>query len=243
MKSKKPKSKKGKPRRYRRRMRKGITNYKKFNIHSYKRYAELKNVSHKNISASTGATCVATTDYLVLSPYNAVGQNYYSIGLSFCMGDIPSYLEFSSLYDSYMLYGVKVNLYPMCSQGIMFGNGTLEGMLLHYIVDHDDDTQFTADAAGLALMKEYTGYKTVINASGTKRISIYIRPKISVEAYNTIATYGSMEAQYKYIDWQAPNIPHYGLKLFFEHYHVTTDAASFYWKVEVKYYFKCKDVR
>lgn len=239
------KPKKYKPRRFRRRYkpRYRTTKISKYNLHHYTRYAQLKEVFHTNTAASTGAAIDISTDYIKLSPDNNIGQNYYSLAIAFSLYDTPSVVEFSNLYDSYRIKAVKVNLYPMCSQGIMFGNGTLEGMLLHYVKDTDDVAAFTADSAGLSYMKEHSGYRTIANVAGLKKISIFMRPKPSLNVYRTTTTYGSMEAGRGYIDFEKPDIPHYGLKLFWEHQHTTTDASNFYWKMEIKYWFECKDVR
>lgn len=218
--------------------------YNKYNMHSYKRTLQLSNMANVNTSHSVDASITTNTDYLVLTPSYSVGQNIYGLSLGFALNDLPDATEFTTLYDCYRLRGVKLKLYPLVSQGIQFGNGTLEGTVLHYVTDYDDNGAVTADSNGLAAIKQYDSYKCKINRSGMPYIGVFIKPRFSQTVYKTALASGYTEGDRKlWLDCQNPEIPHYGFKCLFEHYHATTDAASLRWKVEATYYFQCKDVR
>lgn len=216
----------------------------KYTIHDYKRTLQANGFNITNVNCSSGSSFTINTDYLKMVPYNVVGQNFYSLGLAFCIGDLPNYTEFSNLYDCYRIRGVKLRLIPICTQGSMFSNGLLEGILLHYVTDLDDGASPSASATGITDLQQYSNYKCVINAVGRRSINIYLKPRYAQAVYNTAVSTGYTEGNRSlWLDMTNTQVPHYGVKLLFEHYHTSTDNATYLWKLEATYYFQCKDVR
>lgn len=203
-------------------------------------------------SPNTGQLISYTADALFLAT-GVVGQifTYYSISMSFTLSQIPSYTEFTNLYDRYMLMGVSIKFIPLGTQSntesVATGSGGQEavGGWVYSVVDYDDNALFPATPAGVASMRMYPGFQAK-NIYDTRRPGVkrYIRPRTAIaQIDSTGAVVATANQRHTWIDCSNPNIQHYGLKIIFEIFQPTASSAVLWFRPEMVFYFKCRDLR
>jgi hypothetical protein len=117
------------------------------------------------------------------------------------LDDITNYTEFTALFDSYKITGVKIRFIPrQTSQDSLV---TAPGQFI-YVPDYDDDTIPTATTEIL----ERQSHRVIQVPGGP--FSIFIRPKATVNS-------GAISSALQYNGWiktgaTGATIPYYGLK-------------------------------
>lgn len=127
---------------------------------------------------------------------------------TFQLSDVPSATDFQSLFEHYMITGVKVYIIPRTTENtatnVSFGD-------FYYNVDYDDDQD-----PGIADMLEKQGTK--IKCSIGRKFSVFIRPRARINMYNGVTggtpnTPASMIAKPGvWLRTADANVPHYGFK-------------------------------
>lgn len=188
------------------------------------------------ISASCNATLVGST-FLFSCPA-AQGTYYYSLGLSFKLNDLTGYSEFQALYDQYKINGVKVRIIPLYNS---VANNSM-AVILHSILDSDDQNAAAASEAGVYAMREYKSYKTNTMITG-RGITRYVRPYMSGAAYDVsgVIINGATNTKPTWIDCTVPQVAHYGSKHLFEFFNYSAAVQLFAFKVELEYYLSFKN--
>jgi len=178
-----------------------------------------------------------------------VGVSSCTMGIYFTLNDIPNVSEFTTLFDQYMITGVmlQIKMVPVPDATYMpvsAGTSNYANFYptLWYAPDHDDNANVT-----LAGLKEFEKVRhKVIHPN--REINIMLRPTTLQQLYRSSTTTG-YACNYKrsWLDIAQADIPHYGVKLAFDMEGMTTSStfadAQFMFKVNAKYYFKCKNVR
>lgn len=161
----------------------------------------------------------------------------------FTFNTIASYPEFSSLFDRYMITGVKVmfQLLTVPEDNYAIGSTSVANASnwypkLWYCPDYDNDTAET-----VAMLKERIPTKCVI-LKPNKMVSVMVRPAILSQTYRTALTTGYSPAWNKWIDAANVDVPHYGLKYAIDLDGIGT-ATNFTVRIERKFYFTMKDPR
>lgn len=216
--------------------------------HIFSRYA---NVLSGMVYASS--TCEYDATNLILKGPSGVGATTleYNAALSFRFFDLKNESEFTTLFDRFMLTGVRVQFQLITnpdSQTALHqstGNQTANFYpKVWYTIDRDDNAPITRSQ-----IQEYPGAKCRV-----------LRPNAIVKAYipyprvrgmTTSSSAGAPSAQNggivsrpSYIDVAYDSTDHYGLKFAVDFLGIVATTAELYWvKLDVKYYFKCKDVR
>lgn len=167
------------------------------------------------------------------------------MGWSFRFNDLPSYTEFTTLYDQYKIRGVQLTIWlqanSFSSKQILSNAPTaatpdIQLPMLYYVRDYDDATGLTLPA-----MQQYPGMKM---RQMDRPIKIFVRPKPLLMLYeSSIATgYGTAYRNTPWVDINHVDVPHYGLKMIID---PGTSYATESYKVKcmAKYYFTLRGVR
>lgn len=171
-------------------------------------------------------------------PLNSTAEISQSYAMRF--NDITNYSEFTTLFDQYMITGVKwyIRLItnPDNSSGTISGPPTTTYPVLWSVVDLDDDS-----VMALSTIREKEGVKRAImrpNATITRYVKL---PRVSNEVYNTGVSSGYAVGKPMWIDCNSAAIPHYGIKFCIDAEGQTTQNYNI--QIERKYYFKLKGVQ
>jgi hypothetical protein len=149
------------------------------------------------------------------------------------LDDLSNYLEYSALFDQYMITGVKIDFIPKHNVSEM--GSTRAVPVLHFWRDHDDAT---APSTTLNTALENQSVKTrMLN----RPQSFFLKPSILVEAYRGVASTSYSPKWKQWIDMAHADVPHYGYKYFIED--AGFAAAEDICDVFLTLYFKTRGVR
>lgn len=165
---------------------------------------------------------------------------------TFTMNKLPSYTEFDTLYDRYMLTTVVVRVQLISNPDAnswMGGNVTSNAQNWYpkfwYYPDYDDDTAPTS----FDEVKQISKVKHFV-LRPNKEYKIVIRPAINMQTYRTSTTTGYAPKWNQWIDIAQTDVPHFGLKYWIDNNGIDpADSMPVTVRLERLYYFKCKDVR
>lgn len=133
-------------------------------------------------------------------------------GLSFNLTQLPNYTELTSLYDQYMIKGIRVNIQPLLTEGIasvLSGSTNVWGYpKLSTVIDYDDSTIPASEDV-------YMQYATLRQTGAFKEHKRYFKPKCRLAGLDAGATITANTVRgANWIDTGVPTVPHYGLKVF-----------------------------
>lgn len=145
----------------------------------------------------------------------------------FLLSYLPSYTEFTALYDQYQIASVELRIVPQVMTATPLD--PLQGFIV-LAVDYDDATT----PANIDALYQY-GSAAIFPAS--KEIRFVLRPRAALAAYSgaftSYANFGNM-----WIDVASPSVQHYGLKVGMS---ASTPAHS--WLVFPTYVLRLKSTR
>lgn len=147
----------------------------------------------------------------------------------FNLGDVPSFSEFSSLYDQYQITGVKLWFVPRLTE--VTGTTTTTGNFWYW-PDFDDATLVTS----MAQVFQIQGVK--FRQANGRPFSIFLRPKPIDGVYTGTGTFRASAPRTAWIDTASTDIPHFGIK-----WGLTIGSYINGLDVYGKYYLKFKGVR
>lgn len=162
----------------------------------------------------------------------------------FSISDLPNVTEFSSLFDSYMITGVLLQIKMITNPDATWqqntsgtANANITFPTIWYVADHDD-----SDTITLAQIKEFEKVRHKV-LYPNRELNIMLRPTTLTQLYRTAAT-TSYANNYKrtWLDMAQTDTPHYGIKTVFDFEGVSPNV-SYTFKINAKFYFKCKSVR
>lgn len=188
-----------KKRMYRKRVPRSITN----KVFSFKRQFEAA-----GISLAAGA---------------AISQVY-----SPSLGNLPSYTDFTNLFDMYRICGLKISLIPNINMQNVAGNPRFN---IFSVIDYNDLNTLT-----VAQAEQYQNCKRTVN---TRTHSRYFKPRIAINQTDVSAT--AFTASYKtpWISTQNTNIAHGFMKIISD---VNPTASTLTYQVQIKMYVQFKNV-
>lgn len=154
----------------------------------------------------------------------------------FRLSDLLQATEFTRLFDSYRLNGVKVTMSPLTNSALT-ANPSYKLMTA---IDLDDDATPTVN--GL-LQRSNVKIKTVTSGGNNPQVfSRFLRPRYLTQLYETSTSTGyGQGARKQWLDTADPSIPHYGLKVVWD-----TDpvlASDILWQFYFTYYIEFKSLR
>lgn len=211
----------------------------------------LANIS-KTSGGATGADLAydATNQCWIISTGTTGNVSYHSMGMYFSMDNLPGVADFTSLFDSYKICGVKVKIIPFSTSSNLQQGTTGErnqnlSAMCYTVVDYDDYAQFPADSSGIDLINQYST-KQVRNpfAYDGKPISRYFVPHIAQATYSGALSTGYTTSRPKWLDCNNTKVEHYGYKVLWEVFAPDPAVTCYIWfKIEATMYMKFKGVR
>lgn len=132
---------------------------------------------------------------------------YVSYCLNFRLASLPSYTEFTSLFDQYRIDWIKFRIRPFGAPATAPNSMGIRHAWVH---DWDTSTPPPNTQAGFDALRQYESFKDhLIGPAGT---TIFYRPRIAVPAYRTAVTTAYMVSRSKFIDATYSDVDHYGLR-------------------------------
>jgi len=171
-----------------------------------------------------------------------------AFSLQFTFNDMPNVAEFTSLFDSYMITGVKLQFKlinnPNATWQVNNGTGASNASnganfypTIWYSPDHDD-----SNTVSLAAIKEFEKVRHKV-LRPNQELNIMLRPTTLTQIYRSSVTTGyANNMKRQWLDMVNPDIPHYGCK-FVVDMEGLSPVQSFLIKVNAKLFFTCKNVR
>lgn len=154
----------------------------------------------------------------------------------FRLSDLLQATEFTRLFDSYRLNGVKITMSPLTNSSLT-ANPSYKLMTA---IDLDDDQTPTVNSM---LQRSNVQIKTVTAGGNNPQVfSRFLRPRFLTQLYETATSTGYGQGPRKqWLDTADPSIPHYCLKVVWD-----TDpvlASDILWQFYFTYYIEFKSLR
>lgn len=151
------------------------------------------------------------------------------VSFEFALSGLPSYTEFTTLYDQYMIKGAKFTLIPRFNVANS-ANVDLPSQVFS-ILDFDGTPPTT-----LNQMMQYENLKMTRGTDLHKR---YLKPAVLPQVYNGITTGYSMKKNV-WLDCSNDSIPHYGATVCIPQ---VNSLESIKYDLKVELYLAFKNVR
>lgn len=182
---------------------------------TYRRKTRYRPKSYRKFKKSRSTTRAFISKRFVKGSFNL--QTATSTGtFAFTLNAVPNYTEFTNLFDKYRIVKATINFRSnsqpqacgLTAAGTTTGYG---GGTFYYVTDYDD-----ADAITLNDIEQYPGRRSFL-IGDQKAHTITCYPAFAKQIYQSaIATgYGPGRG---YVDCTYPNIPHFGVKWFWQPY-------------------------
>lgn len=221
-------------------------------IYFYKRTGNYNNTGSLTFGVSTlnGENINRNSDYINFGTGSGNTSNitYLSGSYYFTISDMPDYTEFTSLYDQYRIFAVKVKIMCFNTNSLAPTQGQANGQLgaiVHHIIDHDDSNVPPSSDVGIQTLREYQQSYRVNTWNGRNGLVLkrFLKPRIATAAYGGGA-FGSYTNTKSWVDSASNTVQHYGVKFIAA---VFSPQASFdsnlVFTTEVTQYIGCRDVR
>lgn len=179
-------------------------------LHYFKRTYQGSEITVNNVSAITG-------------------------GLDFKLNQLPSYSEFTALFDEYRINGIRFEIVPLFTSDDLNPASTFLTLPnMHTVIDYDDSTT----PADLNEMLQYPNRR--MTRGNVKHVR-YWKPKIASTVWNAGVASG-YGATRMWIDCSNPGVSHYGLKWATDG-NFGTGSQSITYKTYITMYIACRGVR
>lgn len=147
--------------------------------------------------------------------------------------DLPNYTEFTALYDSYKICGIKKKFVFSKTSADVDGDATNELPVLVTINDYNDKVLLSSEAIAL----QYPSYKA---RRLDKVVSRYYKPSICLtEASKS----GLMSTKSRWLSTANPDVEHFGLKWAIETMGDTSQKNLGHLRVYTTFYIACMGQR
>lgn len=169
-----------------------------------------------------------------LSDYSPSTTVPVDTALIFTLDQLPSYTEFTALFDEYYINKVQVKFIARNITSVT-SPYSLVAAMLHTAIDYDDATA----PGSITALQQYSTYRFTI---ATKSMTRTFRPKVSIAMYKTSANnaYGSSDKKL-WVDCAYTDVEHYGLKFYMPV--VAQSQAAFTYSVFVKYWISFRNTK
>lgn len=208
--------------------------------HLFKRQStafELTNTATQGVVATSDSNQIGLQTPVFESALSGGGSPYRFGAVSyFKLSNVLQSSDLTALYDRYKITGIKVKIIPLSNVANTNGQGVLPSMVYH--VDYDDAQTPTADSD----VRVKAGAKEV---RLDRPRTIFIKPKIADAILGASAgTAYSVPKAAPYINMSYPDVPHYGLKMYFRDVNLSSStgtSTNTCIRFETTYYIACKD--
>lgn len=226
-----------KRRAYRKRYRQGKRGRMMPNYSFHRWVTDLKSVNIDGCTYELGTSVLTAT----------AANETVGFAIHFALEDLPNVAEFVNLFDSYMITGVMLQIKMISNPYSAYPvNGSTSSATINsnnffptiwYVADHDDTSTLS-----LAAIKEYDRVRHKVLRPNAET-NIMLRPTTLSQLYRTSVTTGYSENRKRtWLDIAQINVPHYGFKAVID-FEGLDPVGSFTFKINAKYYFRCKNVR
>lgn len=163
----------------------------------------------------------------------------FSNGNLFKLSDLPNHTEFTSLFDQYMIAGIKYRFLIRTdpnSTGAAIVTAANRGVypVLMWVHDHDDSSA----PANKAELQQYSQCREMVFSGERPHTRwFYLKPAIANEVFGTGITVAYQPKWRQYLDNAYPGIAHYGLR-----WNIDNFFAGQQLFLECKYVLKLKGV-
>jgi len=199
-------------------MSQGIINYRKNNIHKYKR----------NLLYTTFQTGAITGEYLA--------------GWQFLLTDMSNYNEFTSLYDYYKIIGVKLRIIHRAINMSMLEVSNSASKVgfpyMYYVIDRDD----ISTPASVNEIRECSRAKQFSYTADKRVCRIYLKPNLTNQI-NTQSGTGQALNYNGWVDCADTTARYFGVKVAVLTPFSLSVPSVAYFDVEATYYLAMKDPR
>lgn len=207
--------------------------------HKFKRIGQLMRIGNSTISGAPIATASGNSS-LTVGTATADTLNTQQVGgaVVFKLNSATDFGDFAQLFDRYKITGVKLKfLYQSNIANSDSTSGSNALPLLNYSFDADDaDVPTTLDDVQ---RKQYCHQKIL---NGNYSFSIFLKPRILKEVYQSALGTGYNSAKATWLDCNNSSIPHYGLKFWINNW--CPGATKFHQlTIQPTYYLALKDTR
>lgn len=170
--------------------------------------------------------------FFVVDNYAVTAGSDLKAGLSFSLGQLPDFTDFTSLYDQYRINKVVVKLIPKVTQAVLEGGVAMLNQNLqqvHSAIDYDDVTAPNS-------ISDLTQYQNHRMSRGNQIHTRVFVPK----ALTTIGAVSSAPKAKQWLDTSTSGIQHRGMKLFIPAPNST--GTTLYYDLECTMYLSFKNV-
>lgn len=155
---------------------------------------------------------------------------------TFSLDKLPSYTEFTNLFDRYRICGVLVEFMPSVDSFEVGPGVSMTAFSLpqvRTIIDH------TEDGAPLNFNDMYQYSKCKLT-QGNRVHKRYLKPAVLTSAFESTVATAYIPKWKQWLTTDDPATPHYGLKVGINAL-PSSSSGSMYYRVYATYYFQCKD--
>lgn len=141
--------------------------------------------------------------YYVVNGLTAFGANSYT-PINVALTSLPSYTEFTNLYDQYKITGLKVKFVPRGNSSDITTQNNISSLFT--VIDTDDGNPFTNVDQALQ-------YQSLKMTRSTQTQIRYFKPKFNIGAINQVAggVIGKVNTN-GWLDCTSDSVIHYGIK-------------------------------
>lgn len=214
----------------------------------FSRFGDLATGGFTIASLGNGSGSANTSDGLILNSGTNTTSNvsYHSYSYQFMLQNLPSFTEFTNLFDQYKVLSVRIRFIPFQTTSISDLNTTNQCLsLIHSsVIDYDDSVLFASSNAGLQEMRQYESFreKNLFRPSG--QFVRKIRPHVSVPVYKSGVSSAYSNVPARWIDCNYTDVEHYGFKGMFQVFAPSSSIAYFVWiRPEIKVTLAFRNVR
>lgn len=164
-------------------------------------------------------------DQFSTSSLAATGKAY-----QFSLSQLPNPTEFTNLYDTYKLCGVKLKIIPRLTEASVTSTANIHNTSpLHSAIDYDD----ASTTNDILTVMQYQNYKMTRGLAVHQR---YFKPRMAELVYNGVSN-GYAQGR-RWINCSNADVPHYAFKCVIE-----PTAVAIQYDVYATYYVSFKSVR
>lgn len=161
--------------------------------------------------------------------------------ITFRLNMLPNYSEFQALYDQYKIKKIKFRIErPFTNNSLdggTAGNTSTTAKFIRCVHDYDGGSALTTEA-------EYLQYQNIKSypSVGVKPINITLYPKIANAIFknDSFNTYANAAINPQWIDVAAPDVNHFGIRLFTPQLALGNDQS---YRIFATVILQCKNTR
>lgn len=239
-----------KPRQYKKKVGAGKRKYRKKakmyrsigdKIYTFKRWTSPNNMTLQNRANAIGSFNTSNGYWIPITNAAAAAPAYYSFAVGFCLADLPDYTDFTTLFDQYMICGIKFRIFNVATgtespSTVTYTNGGF----IHMAPDYDDINAPATTEAGINELRCKPNFKSY-NIASRLPAQVFIRPRLITGVYGAgVFTNSAIATKRQWLDCNSISVQHNGIKGVIEIVQNGAAPITHNLKVEACYYLAFK---